>query len=81
MISIYEVFTDKYGDYYVSYNKKHRIKTIEKNNEKIQNDIDKLFAIAFRDGMAYSYMKRLEDMLVKYKIYNRNGKRYIKFGG
>jgi hypothetical protein len=81
MVSLYEVFKDKYGDYYISNGKKHRIKTIDKNNEIIQNDIDKLFSASFRDGMVYSYMKRLEDMLVKYKIVNINDKRYIQFGG
>lgn len=81
MVSLYEVLNDKYGDYYISYGKKHRIKTIDKNNEKIQNDIDKLYSVSFRDGMVYSYMKRLEDMLVKYQIVNINDKRYIQFGG
>lgn len=80
MIDLYKIEKDKYGLYYVSYGKKHRIKTLEKHNEKIQEDIDKLLCLAYRDGMAYSYMKRLEDMLYNYKIVTINDNQYIQWG-
>lgn len=80
MVSLYKIEKDKYGLYYVSYGKKHRIKTLEKHNEKIQEDIDKLLYLACRDGMAYSYMKRLEDMLYNYKIVTINDNQYIQWG-
>ncbi|MBO7732072.1 MAG: hypothetical protein J6S67_05955 [Methanobrevibacter sp.] len=36
MVHLYEILNDKYGDYYVSYNKKHRLKTLDKNGIKYQ---------------------------------------------
>lgn len=80
MVSLYEVLTDKYGDYYVSYGKKHRIKTLEKKNKKIQEDIDKLFTLSFYDSIAYCYMQRLKDRLINYKMVYVGGKKYIQFG-
>ena len=34
MVHLYKILNGKYGDYYISYNKVHRLKTLDKNNIK-----------------------------------------------
>lgn len=76
MVSLYEIFKDKYGEYYISYGKKHRIKTLEKKNNKIDEIIDKLQENEFDD----SWLKHFEKYYINYKIIFLNNKKYIQFG-
>ena len=75
MVSLYEVLTDKYGDYYVSYGKKHRIKTIDKKNERIETMINNLY----KNDEDFKN-KLLEEHLILYKYIFLGGKKYIQFG-
>lgn len=75
MVSIYEVLTDKYGDYYVSYGKKHRIKTIDKKNDRIETMINNLYK-----NNEDLKNELLEKHLILYKYIFLGGKKYIQFG-
>ena len=80
MVSLYKIEKDKYGLYYVSYGKKHRIKTLEKHNKEIQEEIDKLLAISCKDDMKDIHIEILKDMLYNYKIVTINDNQYIQWG-
>ena len=79
MVSLYEILTDKYGDYYLSYGKKHRIETLWKKNEKIWDKIQEIHKNGFFDDdyLEEQYNKQKID----FKLIILNGKKYIQFGG
>lgn len=84
MIDLYEVLTDKYGEYYVSYGKKHRIKTLKKKNDETDKRIEEMIEF-WKNEIS---KKELEDMIdeydykyyIHYKYVFLNGKKYIEFG-
>lgn len=78
MISIYEIFKDKYGEYYISYGKKHRIKTLEKKNKNLWKKIQDMYINGFFDN---EYLQEEYNKIkIDYKIISINGKKHIQFG-
>ena len=74
MVSLYEIFKDKYGEYYIYCGEKRRIKRLEKTNKERQQLIDN----NFKDNKK-EHDKMLEKILIKYNIIYINKKKYIKF--
>ena len=88
MISIYEVLTDKYGEYYISYEKKHRIKTLENKNKKIKDSIINFYGsfenfekLDSNNIIDTDYINYYKENYINYKIIFINGKKHIQFGG
>jgi len=85
MVSIYEILTDKYGEYYVSYGKKRRIKTLKEKNNKVDEKIDEMIEM-WKNKIS---KQELDEMIeeydrnnyIHYKYIFLNGKKYIEFGG
>lgn len=79
MVDLYKIEKDKYGLYYVSYGKKHRIKTLEKRNKELWEKIQDLYQYAFFDN---EYLENeYNQKKINYKIITINDKQYIQFGG
>lgn len=87
MVSLYEIFKDKYGEYYISYDKKHRIKTLEKKNEKIIDSIINFYGsfenfekLDSNNIIDTDYINYYKENYINYKIIFLNNKKYIQFG-
>jgi len=77
VISIYEILEDKNGFYYISYNKKHRIKTLENKNKKLLKHLQELKNY----NIDNSYINEIKEKhFIKYNIITLNDKKYIQFG-
>lgn len=77
MVSLYEILTDKYGEYYISYGKKNRIKTLKKHNNKIDNIIEEMEQNIYYTEMEINeyYMKNI----IRYRFIYLGTKKYIEF--
>lgn len=73
MVSLYELFTDKYGKYFISNGKKRRLKTIEKKYEH-------LFELLQRADNNEDYNRIMLYDYFKYEIVMINDTEYIQFG-
>ncbi len=77
MVNLYEILKDKNGLYYVSYNKKHRIKTLENKNKKLLKYLQELKNYNINN----EYINEIkEKYFIKYNIIELNDKKYIQFG-
>lgn len=84
MISLYKIEKDKYGLYYVSYGKKHRIKTLLKKKQQYEESIKRY------EEQVKKYYKNepqwyIDDLIKDYKLrhyinFHICGD-YIQFGG
>ena len=84
MIDLYEVLTDKYGEYYISYGKKNRIKTLKKKNDETDKRIEEMIEFWKNEISKKELDKMIEeydrDNYIHYKYVFLNGKKYIEFG-
>ena len=69
MISIYEIKSDKYGLYYISYGKKHRIKTLLRKKQQYEEKI-KRYEEQVKKYYKDSPKWWIEDLINDYKLKN-----------
>ena len=77
MISLYKIEEDKYGLYYVSYGKKHRIKTLEKKNQKLWERIQEEYKYGFFTEEELKNIYKNHENYINFHIVGN----YIQFGG
>lgn len=78
MVDLYKIEKDKYGLYYVSYGKKHRIKTLAKKNNDLLHYLFKLKEVGIDEK---TINKMFDERFINYHIIMINDKEYIQFGG
>lgn len=77
MISLYKIEKDKYGLYYISYGKKHRIKTLEKKNQRLYEKLVEECEYGFFSEEDLDYMYKHHENYINFHICGN----YIQFGG
>lgn len=81
MVSLYEILEDKYGEYYISYGKKHRLNTLFKKNKDTILKMNKVIQEDYYLEDKEYYDNWYKENMIDFKIIDINNKRYIQFGG